>query len=333
MRALQQTSLNGTLDLRLIADAPVPEPGPGEVLIRVAAAGVNFVDIAQARGIFAGGPRPPYTAGIEGVGEVVAANDTGIEAGAHVVGAAVSGGAFAEYMVLPAAVAVPVPAGWADEQALGLVVSWPTVLAALKPLGGIAAGQTVLIHAAAGGTGQTAVKIAKHNPRHRHGGDQSGLRRARARLDELDPEPEELLAPTDERARALLDGYIAAFERSNAGLLEQVLRADATLRATPFREWQAGRAMCINVLDSYVLGAAGRVADDRDSRQRPARRRGVPQGCGPRCPSRRRRGAFPHRHRRSPGDQISRARAGLDVRLPGSARRVMLIRRRPPRCS
>jgi NADPH:quinone reductase len=65
-------------------------------------------------------------------------------------------------MVLAAAAAVPVPAGWADEQALGLVVSWPTALAALKPLGRVAAGQTVLIHAAAGATGQTAVKMAKH---------------------------------------------------------------------------------------------------------------------------------------------------------------------------
>jgi RNA polymerase sigma-70 factor, ECF subfamily len=85
----------------------------------------------------------------------------------------------------------------------------------------------------------------------------SGLQRARARLDELDPEPEELLEPSDQRARALLDGYIAAFERSNAGLLEQVLRADATLEATPFREWQAGRAMRIHMLDAYVLGAPG----------------------------------------------------------------------------
>jgi RNA polymerase sigma-70 factor (TIGR02960 family) len=85
----------------------------------------------------------------------------------------------------------------------------------------------------------------------------SGLQRARARLDELEPEPEELLEPTDQRAHALLDGYIAAFERSDAGLLEQVLRADATLEATPFREWQAGRAMCIHMLDTYVLGAPG----------------------------------------------------------------------------
>jgi NADPH2:quinone reductase len=55
-----------------------------------------------------------------------------------------------------------VPAGWADEQALGLVVNWPTALAALKPLGGVASGQTVLIHAAAGATGQAATILAKH---------------------------------------------------------------------------------------------------------------------------------------------------------------------------
>jgi NADPH2:quinone reductase len=164
MRALQQTSLNGPQDLRLVADAVVPSPGPGEVLIRVTAAGVNFVDVSQARGTFAGGPQPPYLAGIEGAGEVTAVGEgvTDVEPGAHVVGVGITGGAFAEYMVLPAAAAVPVPTGWADEQALGMVVNWPTALAALKPLGGLTAGQTVLIHAAAGGTGQAAVRMAKH---------------------------------------------------------------------------------------------------------------------------------------------------------------------------
>jgi RNA polymerase sigma-70 factor (ECF subfamily) len=85
----------------------------------------------------------------------------------------------------------------------------------------------------------------------------SGLQRARARLEELGPEPQDLLEPADPRARALLEGYIAAFERSDASLLEQVLRADATLEATPFRDWQAGRAACIRVLAAYVLGAPG----------------------------------------------------------------------------
>src|SRR5690349_218717 len=164
MRALQQTSLNGPRDLRLITDAPAPRPGPGEVLIRVTAAGLNFVDISQSRGTFAGGPQPPYLAGIEGAGVVTAVGEgvTRPAPGDHVAGAAIGGGAFAEYMVLPAVATVPVPTGWADEQALGLVVNWPTALAALKPLGGVTAGQTVLIHAAAGGTGQAAVRMAKH---------------------------------------------------------------------------------------------------------------------------------------------------------------------------
>jgi len=162
MRALQQTSLNGPQDTRLVLDLPVPIPVAGEVLIRVAAAGVNFADISRAYGTFLHGPRPPYVAGFEAAGEVVAMGDTvtGPQLGAWVVGVGL--GAFAEYMVLPAASALPVPLGWRPEQALGLAVNWPTALAALKPLGQIVRGETVLIHAAAGATGQVALVMAKH---------------------------------------------------------------------------------------------------------------------------------------------------------------------------
>jgi NADPH2:quinone reductase len=162
MRALQQTSLKGPQDMRLITDAPVPSPAHGEVLVRVAAGGINFADISKAYGTFLGGPQPPYLAGFEAAGEVVAAGEavTGPRSGTRVIG--VGDGAFAEYMVLPAAAAMPVPAGWTAEQALGLVVNWPTALAALKPLGHIATGQTVVVQAAAGATGQAAVTMAKH---------------------------------------------------------------------------------------------------------------------------------------------------------------------------
>ncbi len=85
----------------------------------------------------------------------------------------------------------------------------------------------------------------------------SGLQRARARLDDLGTPPEDSLEPADERARALLEGYIAAFERSDAGLLERVLRTDATLEATPFRQWYSGRADCLRALDTFVLGKPG----------------------------------------------------------------------------
>jgi NADPH2:quinone reductase len=162
MRALQQTSLKGPEAVRVVDDVPVPGPGAGEVLVRVLAAGVNFADVSRGYGTFLGGPQAPYVAGFEAAGEVVAAggevHDPAL--GALVVG--VGDGAFAEYMALPATAAVPVPAGWTAEQALGLVVNWPTALAALKPLGRIAPGETVLIHAAAGATGQAAVTMAKN---------------------------------------------------------------------------------------------------------------------------------------------------------------------------
>jgi NADPH2:quinone reductase len=162
MRALQQRSCNGPQDMGLVTDAPVPRPGEGEVLIRVGAAGVNFADLSKARGTFRDGPRPPYLAGFEAAGEIVAVGGavTGAQPGEHVVG--VGSGAFAEYAVLPAAAAMPVPPGWTDQQALGLVVNWPTAVAALRHLGGVTAGQTVLVHAAAGATGQAAVTVAKH---------------------------------------------------------------------------------------------------------------------------------------------------------------------------
>jgi len=162
MRALQQRSGNGPRDMGLVTDAPVPRPGEGEVLVRVGAAGVNFADLSKAHGTFRGGPRPPYLAGFEAAGEIVAVGGavTGAQQGEHVVG--VGSGAFAEYTVLPAAAALPVPPGWTDQQALGLVVNWPTAVAALRHLGGVTAGQTVLVHAAAGATGQAAVRVAKH---------------------------------------------------------------------------------------------------------------------------------------------------------------------------
>jgi NADPH2:quinone reductase len=162
MRAQVQTSLNGPQDMRLVADAAPPRPGDREVLIRVTAAGVNFADISKAHGVFLGGPRPPYVAGFEAAGEIVAVGPavTGLQPGTRVVG--IGNGAFAEYMALPAAAAIPPPPGWTEQQALGLMVNWPTALAALRPLGGLTAGQTVLIHAAAGATGQAAVALAKH---------------------------------------------------------------------------------------------------------------------------------------------------------------------------
>ena len=162
MKALLQPDFEGPKTMYLVNDALVPTPGPGEVLLRVTAAGLNFADVMRAYGRYYGGPKPPFIAGFEATGEIVALG-AGVEqvaVGQHVIG--IGNGAFAEYMLMPAVGLAPIPAGWRDEQALGLVLNWATALAALKPLGRIAAKETVLIHAAAGGVGQAAVKMAKH---------------------------------------------------------------------------------------------------------------------------------------------------------------------------
>jgi len=161
VRALEQPSLERPGVTRLV-DVAVPAAGIGEVLVRVGAAGVNFADVMQTRGTYDRGPQPPYLAGFEAAGEVVAVGDevTMVAVGDHVIGTGY--GAFAEYMVMAADGVVRVPAGWKDEQALGLMLNWATALAAMRFLGGVVAGDTVLIQAAAGGVGQAAVRIAKY---------------------------------------------------------------------------------------------------------------------------------------------------------------------------
>ncbi|NIK59910.1 NADPH:quinone oxidoreductase family protein [Kribbella shirazensis] len=162
MRALVQASLDGPEAMQVVGDAAVPVAGAGEVLVRVGVAGVNFADVMQTRGTYDGGPRPPYVAGFEAVGEVVALGDgvTDVAVGDHVIGTGY--GAFAEFMVMAANGVVPVPVGWKDEEALGLVLNWATAQVSLRQLGRLAAGDTVLIQAAAGGVGQAAVRIAKY---------------------------------------------------------------------------------------------------------------------------------------------------------------------------
>jgi NADPH:quinone reductase len=160
VRALEQPSLDGPAVMRVV-DVPVPVVGPDEVLVKVGAAGVNFADVMQTRGTYDGGPKPPYVAGFEAAGSVVALGEdvTRVAVGDHVIGT--GPGAFAEYMVMAADAVVPVPAGWSDEEALGLVLNWATALVSLR-LGQLRAGDFVLIHAAAGGVGQAAVRIARY---------------------------------------------------------------------------------------------------------------------------------------------------------------------------
>jgi RNA polymerase sigma-70 factor (ECF subfamily) len=85
----------------------------------------------------------------------------------------------------------------------------------------------------------------------------STLQRARARIQQLGLAADDVSEPDDPRARALLDAYIAAFENSDSATLERLLRADATLEATPWRTWFAGSATCVPFLRAQVLGPPG----------------------------------------------------------------------------
>jgi RNA polymerase sigma-70 factor (ECF subfamily) len=85
----------------------------------------------------------------------------------------------------------------------------------------------------------------------------SALQRARGRLRELAPAADQITEPTESRARALLDQYIAAFENADATALERLLLDDATIEAPPLRTWFAGRTTCVRFLRDRVLGSPG----------------------------------------------------------------------------
>ncbi|KAK5922700.1 hypothetical protein CgunFtcFv8_019941 [Champsocephalus gunnari] len=138
----------------------IPTPGDAELLVRNRFAGVNASDINYTAGRYDPSVKPPFDAGFEGIGEVVG---LGLSASSsYTVGDTVAyfgSGAFAEYTVVPAKETVPVPA--VKPEFLTLLVSGATAYIALKRLGDLTKGETVLVTAAAGGTGQFAVQFAK----------------------------------------------------------------------------------------------------------------------------------------------------------------------------
>lgn len=150
----------GPPDVLHLTDVPAPHAGPGQVRIRVRAAAVNPFDHKQRSGMMAGGadaPEQPVVPGIDAAGVVDEIGDgvTGVALGDEVFG--IGGATYAEYAVLRAW--APKPAGLSWEQASGLGVAGETSVRALGLLA-LRPGQTLLVHGAAGGVGQTAVQIA-----------------------------------------------------------------------------------------------------------------------------------------------------------------------------
>ena len=164
MRAWQVERIGEPRDVLTLTEVPDPEPGPGQVLVRVLGAAANFPDVLMCRGGYQVRPPLPYTPGIELCGEVVAAGPgvTGVAVGDRVIGGpAMPYGAFAELALMNAEAALPAPAGLDDAEAAAFFITYQTGWFGLHRRAQLAAGETLLVQAAAGGVGSGAVQLGK----------------------------------------------------------------------------------------------------------------------------------------------------------------------------
>jgi NADPH:quinone reductase-like Zn-dependent oxidoreductase len=165
MRIVVQESVGGPEVLKLI-ERTSPQPGPGEILVRVKAAGINPVDIAVRSGAYPMLGEPPFTVGwdISGVVTGLGQGVNGIAIGDEVYGMPrfpKEAAAYAEEIAAPANEIAPKPRALSHEQAAALPLAGLTAWQGLVGAAGLAAGQRVLIHGAGGGVGHLAVQIAK----------------------------------------------------------------------------------------------------------------------------------------------------------------------------
>lgn len=160
MRAVQLSATDGPSSLEL-ADIETPTADPGTVLIDVAYAGVTFPELLQSRGQYQMQPPLPYTMGSEVSGTIRELGDdvTGLTVGDRVVGVAGTG-AYAEVMAVPAANVLPLPETVSLQSGAGMPMNLLTADFALRVRGRLEAGQSVLVHGAAGGLGSALVQVA-----------------------------------------------------------------------------------------------------------------------------------------------------------------------------
>jgi NADPH:quinone reductase len=164
MKAWQVVALGEPPEAMQLAQLPEPEPGPGRLLVRVRAAALNFPDVLLCRGTYQLRPPLPFTPGVELCGEVVALGEgvTGFAAGDRVIGTpTLPSGALAEYALMDAAEAYPAPDSLDDATASALHIAYQTGWFGLHRRANLQAGETLLVHAAAGGVGSAAVQLGK----------------------------------------------------------------------------------------------------------------------------------------------------------------------------
>ena len=152
MRAIRISEWGGPEALELVEDAPMPEPGPHEHLVRVSRAGVNFADTHASDNTYLAPYELPLIPGGEVAGKT--------EDGKRIAGLVGSGG-YAEYAAVPKASAFPIPSGVSDGQALALLIQGLTAWHLYRTCAHLREGETAVVHAAAGGVGSLAVQLGK----------------------------------------------------------------------------------------------------------------------------------------------------------------------------
>jgi len=164
VRAWQVHQVGNLREAMTLTDIADPEPGPGQIFVRVLAAPANFPDVLMCQGMYQVRPPLPFTPGIELCGEVVALGPgvTGFALGQRVIGtAAMPAGSFAEVAIMDADGALPAPESLDDAEAASFYISYQTGWFALHRRAHLVPGETLLVHAAAGGVGSAAVQLGK----------------------------------------------------------------------------------------------------------------------------------------------------------------------------
>jgi NADPH2:quinone reductase len=159
MRTMQVRELGDPL---VLAAVPRPEPGRGEVLLRVHACGLNFADTLLVAGHYQERPQLPFSPGLEvcGTVEALGPGTVGPPPGTRVAAICGTGG-LAEYVAVAAAVCAPVPAAMPDAEAAGFLVAYGTSHVALAEKARLLPGERLLVLGASGGVGLSAVEIGK----------------------------------------------------------------------------------------------------------------------------------------------------------------------------
>ena len=162
MRAVEITEAGGPEVLKPV-EREIPKPGHGDVLLKIAYAGVNRPDALQRAGLYAPPPEASDLPGLEASGEVVAVGEgvSGISVGDKVC-ALLPGGGYAEYATTPAAHCLPVPDGMGMKEADCLPETFFTVWSNVFQRGGLKAGEKFLVHGGSSGIGTTAIQLANH---------------------------------------------------------------------------------------------------------------------------------------------------------------------------